>query len=422
MRERQLLNCRATALRAAATVAILAGAAPAGAGTGRELSSWMSFAPRLDGSIAAAEWQAAPAIDLGNGVSLRIGNDARTLYLGIVDANNVTLGDGTFVGLWFDDEGGSAPTLDDGNWDNPACQGNPALGEGLLLFESDQTAAFGEYVAQGTGCSAQSATAGLRVRVAAPPEGVTFELAIPLDGASPLRAAAGQRFGVRIQVYRNGAGVACLPGCAGGPLPADFRNLVLASGGCNSGVRNLDGGLPLDWTPRRVPAAPNGWRATGPSGDPVFCDEPAQGAGGSAACVSNFEYGGTFFADAYLDLPLPVTGQEWVTLSFLGTLVQGDPGDNFGLITWNATVGITDNPLTWQANHGPEIASATLDLTQGTHFNFPPNRISFYQATIVAGIEGGYAQADVVELRCGPVLFADGFESGLTTHWRATLP
>jgi hypothetical protein len=35
------------------------------------------------------------------------------------------------------------------------------------------------------------------------------------------------------------------------------------------------------------------------------------------------------------------------------------------------------------------------------------------------GVEGGYAQVDDVELICGPGIFTDGFESGLTTHWSA---
>ena len=38
------------------------------------------------------------------------------------------------------------------------------------------------------------------------------------------------------------------------------------------------------------------------------------------------------------------------------------------------------------------------------------------------GIEGGYAQIDDYEVRCGPGLFADDFESGLSTHWSLTAP
>ena len=53
----------------------------------------------------------------------------------------------------------------------------------------------------------------------------------------------------------------------------------------------------------------------------------------------------------------------------------------------------------------------------------PPVELWFIHSTFAAGgLEGGYAQIDDVELLCGPILFADDFESGLTTHWSATAP
>jgi hypothetical protein len=41
---------------------------------------------------------------------------------------------------------------------------------------------------------------------------------------------------------------------------------------------------------------------------------------------------------------------------------------------------------------------------------------------VAGALDGGFAQVDDVELLCGPILFADGFDSGLTTHWSATVP
>ena len=53
----------------------------------------------------------------------------------------------------------------------------------------------------------------------------------------------------------------------------------------------------------------------------------------------------------------------------------------------------------------------------------PPVELRFTHSTFSAGgTEGGYAQIDEVELLCGPGIFTDGFESGLTTHWSADLP
>ena len=96
----------------------------------------MSRAPRIDGEIEAAEWSSATCFDLGAGVSLCIGNDARTLYLGILDSSNPASGPGDFFILSFDDEGGTPPVLDDSDYANPVCQTSPTLGEGNFVFAS----------------------------------------------------------------------------------------------------------------------------------------------------------------------------------------------------------------------------------------------------------------------------------------------
>ena len=58
-------------------------------------------------------------------------------------------------------------------------------------------------------------------RAVAQPEGVTYEMAIPLDGPAPLRAGPGNRFGVHLRVHRNGTAVASLGHAAD---PAAIRN------------------------------------------------------------------------------------------------------------------------------------------------------------------------------------------------------
>ena len=394
---------------------------PAMAGTGRLLSRWISATPRVDGAIAAGEWAAAATIYAGDGVTIWLGNDARTFYFSVRDALNTELGPGDFVALWFDDEGGTAPVLDDSAFANPGCQQSPDLGEGLLLFSAAGDVEFQEWVMLGTGCSGTDLDGRIAFHVGNPGLEAIFEAAIPLDGPAPLRAGPGRRFALRVQVYRDGAQVACLPDCSA-QLPPDFRNLVLASAGCNTGALSLDAGLPLDWTPQSLVAPPGGWRATGSSGDPVFCDEPAQGPGGSAACVSNFHYGGSGdLAEALLEVPLPVSGQGYATVRFLGTLVQGDPFDLFSVRISSGGSAIA-TPLLWQESRGPESATVSLDLGQEPYLSSPPDAFSFYQATLAGGVEGGFAQADDVELVCGPVLFSDGFESGLATHWSVTWP
>lgn len=397
----------------------LSGAADAG--TGRLLSKWMNRTPAIDGQTSTPDWSGAQLVVIGTSLSVLIGNDARTLYVGVFDGFNAAVGAGDFVVLHFDDEGGTAPVHDDGAWLNSGCQMNPATGEGNLLFAADGTVSYQEMVAPFTGCSPLAIPGRTRFATGNWVQGSIFEFAIPLDGPTPLRLRNGERFGIRIQVYRDGASVGCLPECSAGPLPEDYLNLVLASTGCNTGAMNLDAGLPLDWTPHHPYAGAGGWEATGPSGDPVFCDEPQQGPGGSAACVSDFFYP-LSIADSYLDAPIAVLGFTTASIRYLGTLVQGEPTAYLSLYTWSGA-SFRDGPINWQENHITEVVTLNLALDQPPYGEgFQPDLISWRQGTVAGGAEGGYAQIDDFELRCGPGLFFDGFESGLVTHWSATGP
>jgi hypothetical protein len=396
--------------------------AAAHAGTGRLLSKWMDHAPSIDGRVTTGDWDGAVMGVIGPGLALAFGNDARTLYVGVFDNGNTAVGPGDFVLLHFDDEGGSGQVHDDGAWLNAGCQANPGAGEGNLLFAADGSVSYQEIVAPSFGCSALAIPGRTGFATGDSAQGSIFEFAIPLDGPAPLRLLRGERFGLRLQIYRNGVNVGCLPECSAGPLPADYQNFVLASIGCNTGVLNLDSGLPLDWTPHHTYSGPGGWVASGPSGDPVFCDEPQQGPGGSAACVSDYDYPLPQL-ESYLDAPIAVTGFTTASIRFLGTLVQGHPSAFLSLLTYSGAA-FRDNPMTWQQSHTTESVILELALDQAPYGDgFQPDRLSWYHSPWLAGgVEGGYAQVDDFELRCGPLLFLDDFDSGLSTHWSTTAP
>ncbi len=391
------------------------------AGTGRLLSQWMTRAPRIDGQLAAGEWSAATLVPTSNpDVTLRIGNDARTLYLAILDAGDLSTAGVDLVYLVFDDEGGVAPVLDDGAFANSICQQMPNLGEGNLGFGSFQDAWFEERLTGVTVCPGQSLADRMGYHTAPQPEGVTYEMAIPLDGPVPLRAGPGERFAFMLRVFRDGGLAACLPDC---PVqdPPNFRNLILASGGCNTGPQSFNSGLPLDWTSLVFIGSGDGWQQSSLFGDPVFCQDNVTGGSGTSACAANVFYTAPF-TEADLYMPLPVSGQSTATVRFLASLEQGAPSDTLVAAAILEDLS-TQSLLGWQANHAGQPVEFQLDLLSPPYLGNLPVKLGFgHITTTLGGVEGGYAQIDDVELLCGPTLFADGFESGLTTHWSSDLP
>jgi hypothetical protein len=387
------------------------------AGNGRLVSQWMSRVPAIDGRIAAEEWSGATVVDLGAGVTVWIGNDARTLYFAALDSGDLTPhGYGAHLYLWFDDEGGVAPVLDDGALANGACTDAPNLGEGQLLFWA-QEVHFGRGL-----CDFVPITDRMSSHVAARPEGLTYETAIPLDGPAPLRARPGERFAFMIAVMRDYNIVACLPACDGFGNPPGFRNLILASGGCNTGPQDFGSGdpligLPLDWSSHLLSGAGPSWVQSPPQhyGDQVFCQSNETGGAGAAACVAN-ALATTATVDAVLSTLLPVAGQESATLRLRALFEVGPVSDRLSVWTTRPN-DYPDNLLAWS-----QAQSATVVLPL-THSGSPLVELLFLHSTQSGGgVEGGHAQIDDVELLCGPVLFADGFQSGLTTHWSATTP
>ncbi|MDQ1347387.1 MAG: hypothetical protein QG573_757 [Acidobacteriota bacterium] len=390
------------------------------AGTGRLVSPWVNRAPRIDGQLTAGEWNAAKLVDLGAGVSLLIENDARTLYLAVLDSGDLTLGSGDEFVLLFDDEGGAAPILDDNLWDGALCQATPELGEGFLDFGWDQNVTYREY--SGGYCSPQLLNDRATFRAAAQPQGVTYEIALPLDGPMPLSAAAGQRFAVWLVLYRDAAQVACLPNC-GPSSPADFRNVVLASGGCNTGPQDFGSGdplvgLPLDWTSENTTGGGPGWVQAPPAqfGDPVFCQANDTGGAGGAACIANF-FCTAPRTDSLLRMPLALEGMTAATVRVRGVLQVAGPHEylDFGIRRLDTS---GNSLLFWLDENRNETVELSIPVAGS-----PPVEFWFTHSTFSdGGVEGGYAQVDDVELTCGPRIFADGFESGLTTHWSADSP
>lgn len=409
--------CRSSAWVLAGACLALSTAAVAG--TGRLVSPWVNRAPRIDGKLLPGEWNAAKLVDLGAGVTLLLENDARTLYLAVLDTGDATLGAGDEFVLLFDDEGGTAPILDDSLWNGGLCQATPNLGEGFLDFGSDQNVTFREYA--GGYCSPQLLNDRVLFRAAAQPEGVTYELALPLDGPMPLRAGAGQRFAVWLVLYRNAVQVACLPNC-GPSSPADFRNLVLASGGCNTGPQSFGSGdplvgLPLDWTSENTAGGGPGWVQAAPAqfGDPVFCQANDTGGSGGAACVSNFSCTAPR-TDSLLRMPLALEGMTAATVRLRASLTVGGPAEYLDIgIRRLDTSG--NSLLFWL----DENRNETVDLWIPVAGSLPIELWLTHSTFSAGGSEGGYSQVDDVELLCGPRIFTDGFESGLMTHWSADL-
>ena len=379
---------------------------------GRLVSSWMTRTPRIDGQIAATEWSEATSLYIGGGVSVWIGNDSRALYVAVWDGVDSIHGTGDQLALLFDDEGGVPPIVEDGSWSGAACQQNSTLGEGALFFTSDQNVSYQEYA--GGYCPAQAIRGRASFRSVVLPDGVRYETAIPLDGAAPLRAGPGQMLGLFLLLYRDGGQVACLPNC-GVTDVALFRNLILASGGCNTGPQGFESGLPLDWAKELVSGSGQGWVQSLPPfhGDAVFCQSNDTGGAGAAACVANVLHS-TPATAARLHLPLSLAGQTSARIRLRATLVV-DPngsGPSDGLaIDLRRQDGTVESVLSWLG----QDQSATVDLPLSLAGS-PPVELWFTHATVAGGTEGGFAQIDDVELLCEPVL-ADGFESGDTSAW-----
>ncbi len=384
-------------------VALLSLPAAGVAGTGRLISSWMSRPPTIDGRIEAAEWAAATTVAVGRGVTARIANDGGALYLAVLDANIHTLRPDHNVYLHFDDEGGMAPILDDGAFTHRFCGDEPQRGEGVLVFGNDGRVTFQEWTWSDGECRlSHDVTDRLTFAVAARPEGLSYETTIPLAGSMPLVAGAGQRLGVWLRVQRlDGTFKSCLPAACGGLAPIDWQNLVLASGGCNTGTRDFSAGLPLDWTSSIAVGSGWAWAQSGIGGSAAHCEGNITGASGAAACVASSGYTSAQSAARLViplprDIPLPLAGQADARAFFWMNFQSAVPGTDFmsfdveyvngGVIGFNKywNLGNPAGPgvpvAIWI---GPDMVNLII-----THY------------TAGGGTVGGLAQMDDFELQC----------------------
>ncbi len=396
------------------------------AGTGRLLSGWMSQAPAIDGEPAAGEWAEAVAIDLGSGVTARIGNDGRTLYLLLIDARPSEPAADRMI-VFFDDDGGTSPWLDDGTWTSPDCQNDPALGEGEIWFEVSGAIDFYEWRSTAGGpafCPAQALGDRQHSAIGLNPGlGVIYEIALPLDGPLSLHGGPGQRLGLQLRaVDGSGLGEVCFPSCS--LDPADFRNLVLDAPRCNVGNEDFDSGLsaaalPLEWATAVPSGSGQGWIKSATFGDPDLCQANGTSGSGTAACVANGFYGAAA-STATLRMPMTVVGQSQVYAYFLFTFEIGAPNDTLAF-GFEFADGSTTTTLTYDFSWPPPggATGTVVPLPAGN----PPVAMLFTHHTATGGgVEWGYANIDNVRLVCNPLLFTDDFESGLTTHWTTTSP
>jgi len=250
--------------------------------------------------------------------------------------------------------------------------------------------------------------------------GVVYEAAIPLDGAMPLHGTPGQRIGLQLRaVDAAGAGEVCYPACD--LDPAAFRNVILATPRCNVGAESFDvaPAMPLEWSASVPTGSGQGWMVSGVLGDPETCGANGTVGAGAAACVANGAYGSTASV-ARLRMPLDVSGQQSATLFFQFAFVQGDPADrlSFG---YEYADGSTSTTLSFDFSWPPPggATGANIPIPPG---NLPVAAWFAHSTQSAGGVEGGFADLDDVRVICNPFLFADYFESGLTTHWSSETP
>src|SRR3954470_19449947 len=160
----------------------------------------------VDGDSDPA-WAAADALFISTdalSVVFRALHDDRTLYLFIDDLSDDTHLPGAGASIQFDDEGGTPPLLGDGDWTATACHAEPNRGEGELrwLLVSPSSSTLEERwteMTSGPACTAgigQNGSSGAIRFQQAPYSGLATEVALPIEGASALAAASGQRLGL----------------------------------------------------------------------------------------------------------------------------------------------------------------------------------------------------------------------------------
>lgn len=170
----------------------------------------VAVVPTIDGQLAAGEWSAAAAIEIGVGagpVTLHLAHRGVELFVAVEDTANPSLASFDRIVLHFDDEGGVPPLLADGAYANPAC-GPPNSGEGVYILVYQNSAplvVWEEWITGPAPCGFQFGGSGVAFALDDLSGHLVYEAALPIDGRSAIVAAAGQTFGFYVWTYDSGA-------------------------------------------------------------------------------------------------------------------------------------------------------------------------------------------------------------------------
>ena len=380
----------------------------------------------IDGFSDAA-WAASEAFVIGIDifvVTFQALHDGRTLYVLVDNATAFEFEAGTGAAIWFDDEGGAAPQLWDDAWTAPTCSAFANRGEGRLgwFLTAPPTTAHEERweeITSGGTCPFELGQNGssAAIYLAPPASGFTTEVALPLDGASALAAVSGEEFGLFVQSIYVSQGIPIAVGywpTMGGALPPAFGNTALAALACNFGLAGFDPHFPADWLDEG--SGGSGWLRSGGAG----CGT-ANGTGGAGESACVVRGSPPFPVNASLVSPwFSLRGQTAATLTYRAAYADAaGSADRLDLEVRTATVSWTPL-LSWTQSHGvPGGELVNVDLSALAS----EARVQLrWRYSVQEGGAGFGAQVDEVRIRCAPQLFADAFESGLTTHWSATVP
>lgn len=377
-------------------------------------------APAIDGVLESV-WADAATIWIGQdiySVTFRALHDGRTLYLLFEDLTNAWKPGHDEFWIFFDDEGGTPPRRWDGLWGADPCDADypEEEEEGGWGWINDEGYALDErwrQVSQAGGVCADQSHLGFTraaVTIAVPEGPARAEVAIPLGQVeSTLGIAPGDEIGLRVDLYDGvfHAGV--------WPLESNFGLAQLAVLGCNvEGGEDFDPGFPLDWEVAGSGAA--AWRLSGTGGGECGVANETGGPGDAACAVYDGSLDGA--ASNLISPWFSLASQTNATLSYRAK--YSEQVNAGSALTLEATTdGITWVPLlTWATSHasaGGEAVNVDLSGYSGS----PRLRLR-WRFSIADGFAG--AQVDEVRVDCAPFLFADGFETGLTTHWSAEAP
>lgn len=380
----------------------------------------------IDG-LGEAAWGASEVFFIGIDiftVTFQALHDGRTLYVMVVNASDWEYGAGAGAAIWFDDEGGTTPQLWDDAYTAPACSGLANRGEGRLgwFLTAPPTTAHEERweeFTSGAICPLELDQNGSSAAIffAPPSSGLSTEVALPLDGPSALTAASGEEFGLFVESMFASLGNIYIIGYwppTGWASPPAFGNTALAALACNFGLAGFDPHFPADWLDEG--SGGSGWLRSGGAG----CGT-ANGTGGAGESACVVRGSPPFPVNASLVSPwFSLRGQTAATLTYRAAYADAaGSADRLDLEVRTATLSWTPL-LSWTQSHGvPGGELVNVDLSALAS----EARVQLrWRYSVQEGGAGFGAQVDEVRIRCAPQLFADAFESGLTTHWSATVP